>query len=85
MKVCKSCREIKSLEDYSVVNREKMTRRADCKPCQTQRVILIKAEKQPHNYLTCEDCGKLMGKTVRHKPVIICRYCKSNNLEEYGV
>ncbi len=84
-KKCSACFTNLPISRFSLVSKVKRYPRPDCKDCQSQRVIGYKALKTPENYLVCNDCNKIMhkknhsGRSLRN----CCKYCKSNNLEEY--
>lgn len=64
--------------------------RGICKPCiskyETHEQFIRKANKNPENYLTCEDCDRMFSKNLQgrfKKLRTECPFCKSENIERY--
>lgn len=93
-----TCRECKSSEfNLDQMKKERRlvpTNRGICKPCATnyekhQRFIR-KSEKDPDNYMACDDCDRIFSKYSATNLVngnkrlnIDCPFCKSENIDRF--
>lgn len=95
---CRSCNNT----DFTVEQMKKekyllSNRRGICKPCASNynavNTRLMKAKKNPKNFLTCDDCDGIFSKYkvgtpftrdgIVQKLKIDCPFCKSENIDRY--
>ena len=95
---CRSCNNT----DFTMEQMKKeksllFNRRGICKPCVSNynavNARLMKAKKNPKNFLTCDDCDNIFSKykvgtpltkeRVFQKLKVECPFCKSENIDRY--
>jgi hypothetical protein len=80
-RVCKNCCEKKPMVDFSISfkNGNKIYWYSECKPCrsdiQNQKYSAIRAERDPHRYLQCDECSHIQIKYKNTKMGAIKTEC----------
>lgn len=96
-----TCRVCKSSEfKFEQMKKERRlveTQRGICKSCAAEyekyKIHVRRAEKNPKNYLMCDDCDRIFSKyntgpkfkfdDVNHPLRVDCPFCKSENIQNY--
>lgn len=88
---CRTCkRENLSVEEIKVEKRTFVNGNGVCKKCaceyEKSRRFITKANRNPEDYLTCDDCDAIFSKySVGRKRQlrVDCAFCKSENISRY--
>lgn len=91
MFTCRTCRNTNfAISDMKKEPYLTANNRGVCKACysknETCKIMIARAERNPENYLTCDDCDGIMKNMTggRYNRLRVdCRFCKSENLERY--
>lgn len=86
-----NCRKCKQSLDIDMARKGipiSSTGNGECKPCHNEHAKLYmmrkSAERNPHNYMDCDDCDRTFSKRSANKVLRDkCPFCDSNNIGEY--
>lgn len=90
---CPWCMETKDIKEFPRCGNSKEGRRRQCNICHKTRqandATLKRAKENPQDHLQCNDCERIYSvkkfktKELLEKYLNECRYCGSNDVEDY--
>lgn len=86
-----TCRRCFGQNTIEYFKKEKgIVKRGICLKCysleELTRIIISRAESEPHLYFNCNDCDRIFKKNIQGRYPKVrtnCYYCKSENIEPY--